>query len=165
MQRSHQEHHPPSHTKDIVIVCDHITGPANMGSIFRLSDAFGVNEIIFFGEQPDIKSNRLRRTARTAEKQVRFRESGNILETLIEMEQNGYMSFALEITTNSNALQNVDIYKYPKILLIVGNERNGVSKVILNNVKKTVHIPMFGANSSMNVAQATGIALYEITRL
>ncbi|TVZ51314.1 TrmH family RNA methyltransferase [Dokdonia sp. Hel_I_53] len=165
MQLTHQEHLPLVHSKDIVIVCDHITSPANMGSIFRLSDAFGVKELIFHGEQPDINSNRLRRIARNTEKKVCFRESVHIVETLREMKEKGYTSFAVEITSESVPLQSADFNNHDKILLIVGNERNGVSAETLNEVNNVVHIKMFGTNSSMNVSQATGIALYEITRV
>ena len=46
----------------------------------------------------------------------------------------------------------------------IGNERQGVSERILKQVQEVVHIEMFGKNSSMNVAQATAIALYELTK-
>jgi tRNA G18 (ribose-2'-O)-methylase SpoU len=46
----------------------------------------------------------------------------------------------------------------------LGNERLGVSEQLLKQVQHTAHIEMFGANSSMNVAQATAIALYELTK-
>jgi tRNA G18 (ribose-2'-O)-methylase SpoU len=46
--------------------------------------------------------------------------------------------------------------------LVVGSEINGVSAEILNISNQIVHINMYGKNSSMNVVQATSIALYEI---
>jgi tRNA G18 (ribose-2'-O)-methylase SpoU len=46
---------------------------------------------------------------------------------------------------------------------VVGSERNGIENEILKCANSIYHIPMFGQNSSMNVAQATSIALYEIT--
>ncbi len=50
------------------------------------------------------------------------------------------------------------------IILIVGNERGGVSDFLLNEAKVSIHIPMFGVNSSINVAVATGIALNQLIR-
>ncbi len=134
-----------------------------MGGIFRLADAFGVSEIIFGGEQPDLSSSRLRKTARNTEKQVHFSYSENICKTLDLLHSKGFNSIALEITTTSKSIQQIPIKD--KIVLIVGSERHGISEEILNKVHYIVHIDMFGANSSMNVAQATAIALYEVTRL
>jgi tRNA G18 (ribose-2'-O)-methylase SpoU len=71
---------------------------------------------------------------------------------------------ALEITSDSVALDALVLKNDSKILLIVGNERHGISQLILDTVKTKVHIPMFGNNSSMNVSQATGIALYEFSK-
>jgi len=50
------------------------------------------------------------------------------------------------------------------ITLVLGDESFGVSESILDQMNAVVHINMFGTNSSMNVVQATSIALYEITK-
>ena len=51
-----------------------------------------------------------------------------------------------------------------KVALIVGNEISGISEELLKLADNRLHITMFGRNSSMNVAQSAGIALYEITK-
>ena len=48
--------------------------------------------------------------------------------------------------------------------MVVGAERYGISENILNILDDCYHIEMYGQNSSMNVAQATSIALYELTK-
>ena len=50
------------------------------------------------------------------------------------------------------------------IALIVGDENFGISEDVLKLCDAVIHIPMYGQNSSMNVVQATNIALYEITK-
>lgn len=163
MQLTHDHHTPLSHHKEIILICDHIISPANMGGIFRLADAFGVSEIIFSGEQPDLSSNRLRKTARNTEKQVPFSHTEDISKTLTSLHSKGFSSIAIEITTTSKPIQQITTKD--QIVLIVGSERHGISNTVLNNVHHTAHIDMFGVNSSMNVAQATAIVLYEVTRL
>ena len=49
-----------------------------------------------------------------------------------------------------------------KIALILGNERHGISASVLTKLNKSIYIPMYGKNSSMNVAQAAAIAAYTI---
>ena len=48
--------------------------------------------------------------------------------------------------------------------MIVGNENFGISESVLKKVDQTVHITMYGNNSSMNVVQATAIGLYVLTK-
>ena len=54
--------------------------------------------------------------------------------------------------------------KNSKIAFIIGDENHGVSDAILKQCNVIVHIEMYGQNSSMNVVQATSIALYEFTK-
>ena len=49
-------------------------------------------------------------------------------------------------------------------MLVIGDENFGVSDNILSISDAIIHIDMFGQNSSMNVVQATSIALYQITK-
>lgn len=165
MQLTHQAHNiPKDNSKDIIVLCDHVKGPANIGSIFRLSDAFGVKEIIFGGPSVDISSSRLKRTARNTQDKVRFRESANLQLTLQELHAQGYHSIAIEITDQSIPLHKLSNTAWDKVVLIIGDENFGISEGILKMVTQTGHISMLGINSSMNVAQALGIALYELTR-
>ena len=48
--------------------------------------------------------------------------------------------------------------------MLIGNEIDGISETFLKKSHQVIHIEMFGKNSSMNVVQATGIALYELTK-
>ena len=134
-----------------------------MGAIFRLSDAFGITEIIFAGNSPQINGGRFKSAARSAEKYVRFSKSENSLQTLEQLHSSGYLSIALEITDVSIPLQQLSVSSQ-KLVLIIGNESQGVSSELLEKVHHQAHINMFGNNSSMNVAQATAIAFYELTR-
>lgn len=148
----------------VILLLDHVTAPANIGSIFRLADAFGIEKIIFCGKSPDLQSNRLRRTARSTVGKVQYLYYSNTSEILEKVLQENYSLFALEITNESISIESADFSRYEKIALVVGNEKEGVREEILQKAEASIHINMFGNNSSMNVAQATGIALFEITR-
>ena len=71
---------------------------------------------------------------------------------------------AIEITEKSTPLHQQQFRTQKPIVLIIGDENFGVSETVLNQTDEIVHINMFGENSSMNVVQATNIALYEITK-
>ncbi|SDS56406.1 SpoU rRNA Methylase family protein [Gillisia sp. Hel1_33_143] len=164
MQLAHPDHFSTTKKFPLIILTDNIIGEANIGSIFRLADAFNIHKIIFTGSPINLKSNRLKKTARSTYKYVDFeymKEAAGVARSFIEK---GYKTLAIEITSNSVSIDSISYENETKLLLIVGNESAGISSELLELSHKHLHINMFGENSSMNVAQATGIALYEITK-
>lgn len=144
---------------------DSITSPANVGSLFRLADAFNIEKIIFCGTSfADLNSNRMKRTARATIQNVTFEQRENVVSTSRELSSLGYTVVALEISEASLAIDSIKYDQFEKIALVLGNENSGVDEEVLKTADKKVHITMFGKNSSMNVAQAAGIALFEITK-
>lgn len=148
----------------LVLVLDSVSSPANIGSIFRLADAFGVERIIICGSEIDLNSNRLKRTARATVQNVPYEFWESAAEACEELSKKGYLLAALEISSESIPIEAFNSQKVKKLALVLGNESSGISEKVLQKVNKQLHINMFGNNSSMNVAQATGIALFEITK-
>lgn len=147
----------------IILLLDNVTGEANIGSLFRLSDAFGIEKIIFGGTRPNLNSNRLKRTARNTHNTVDFEFVDNTPELLQKLKEQNYSIISLEITSNSLPIRDFKTSNSDKIILVAGNERHGISREVLEMCDLAYHIEMFGENSSMNVAQSVGIAFYEIT--
>ncbi len=87
----------------------------------------------------------------------------NLQSTINNLQKEGFRIIALE--QNPNA---VKLATSPKPLvpfaLIVGNEVDGVSRNILDMVDEIVEIPMQGRKESLNVAVATGIALFSMLK-
>lgn len=164
IQHSHDTTNFEEKKFPIVLLLDEVLSPANIGSIFRLADAFNVEKIIFCGSPVDLESNRMKRTARSTIDSVAHEQVEDVMETCRALSQDGYLMMALEIAQDSEPIQNVDFSKIKKVALILGNENSGIKENLLAQADKKLHINMFGKNSSMNVAQATGIALFEITK-
>lgn len=163
-QLSHSESEFKSRKFPIILFLDNITGEANIGSLFRLADAFGIDKIVFNGTIPNLNSNRLKRTARNTHNAVKFEILEEGVTFLEAQKKNDFHIVAVEITSESEAIENFSVENSEKIILVAGNERHGISEEILNLCDSAYHIEMFGENSSMNVAQSIGIALYEITK-
>ena len=85
-------------------------------------------------------------------------------QVINQLKAKGYKIVSLEITDNSTPIHNCQFSKKQPIALVIGDENFGVSEPILALSDTIIHIDMFGQNSSMNVVQATNIALYEITK-
>ena len=164
MQLTHDTTNFENKQFPVILLLDNITSEANIGSIFRLADAFGVQKLIFHGTTPNLNSNRLKRTARNTHNTVDFEVFEDATQAIGDLKNSGYKMTAIEITSESKPISNFQL-EAEKILLVAGNERHGISDEILKNCDTAYHIEMFGKNSSMNVAQSLGIALYEITKV
>ncbi|MEY2664377.1 MAG: hypothetical protein RIT04_185 [Candidatus Parcubacteria bacterium] len=144
----------------------------NVGSIFRTADAFGVARIYISGVTPTPKDRfgraraDLAKVALGAEQTVPHEviEGGidGVHDFIKKMKKSGMKIVALEQDARSvhyrevHAQNSVD----QPILLIVGNEVDGVDKKTLDIVDVIAEIPMQGKKESLNVSVATGIALF-----
>lgn len=147
----------------ITLICDNVTNTPNIGSLFRISDALGVEELIFCGENLQL-GKRMKKTSRSTEKYVSHKVESDILQVVTSLKAKRYFIIALEITDSSISLDDFLLNTNQPIALIIGNENIGVSEDILKLADEIVHIKMFGENTSMNVVQATSIILYELTK-
>ena len=148
----------------LVLVLDGVASPANIGSLFRLADAFNIEKLILCGPELDLNTPRIQKTARSTIARVDHMHRENCLEECKDLKDEGYQLLALEITDDSIPLDSISSKELKKVALIVGNEISGISEELLKLADNRLHITMFGRNSSMNVAQSAGIALYEITK-
>ncbi|TDU40162.1 SpoU rRNA methylase family protein [Gelidibacter sediminis] len=162
MQLTHYTSKFKRHTFPITLVCENVTNAANVGSIFRIADAFGIEKLIFCGS-PIPKGRKMTKTSRSTEKYVPYEHHEDAQFLLGTLKNSGYHIVAIEITSSSTALDKMSIEQQSPIVLLVGDENFGISEACLKLADQIVHIEMFGQNSSMNVTQATSIALYEMT--
>lgn len=147
----------------ITVVCDEVYFQQNIGSVFRLCDAFGVENIIFTGEHFILSDRKVNKTSRNTHKTVPFEIINDKNEVIRKLQENDFQIIALEITSSSTSIDNIKLTNRP-IALIIGSEIYGISKELLEIATTTTHINMFGRNSSMNVANSLSILLYEITK-
>ena len=143
----------------VLYICD-ITSE-NLGLILRSADIFGATEVYYCCGFNTVSNRKLTRLSRNSTTKIHFVDTeDSILSRLKKM---GYTILALEITDTSVPLRTVSLRQ--KICLVVGNERNGVPENILGMADLSGHIEMPGIHiASLNVAVATSIALYEISR-
>lgn len=163
MQLTHHNTNFKQKTFPITLVCDNVTNAPNIGSIFRISDAFGIEKLVLCGD-PIPFGRKMTKTSRATEKVIDFKIETSAIDVVKHYQKKDCHIISLEITNSSEPIHNVTFSSEKPIVLVVGDENFGVSENILQLSDKILHINMFGKNSSMNVVQATNIALYEITK-
>lgn len=163
MQLTHYNTNFSKQTFSIVLISDNVTNAPNIGSLFRIADAFGIEKLILCGDNIQL-GRKMAKTSRATEKVVNFEIQQSASVVIENLKSKNYQIISLEITDSSKPIHNIQFSKEKAIALIIGDENFGVSERILNQSDEVIHINMFGQNSSMNVVQATNIALYEITK-
>ena len=147
---------------EVSILLEVMNGPANLGSIFRNAEAFGVHQILIHeSNQIDLQSNRFKRTSRSTEHRVKFKFYSSFKQIVNDFK--GYKA-GIEITKASKDISLLSKQKTSNLLLVFGNEKHGISSEHLSRLDDCYHINMMGQNSSLNVAQTLGISLYEVRR-
>ena len=134
----------------------------NVGALFRIADALGVEHLHLAGSSPRPPDAKIRKTSRSAERHVAWSYAADPLETVAALKSQGWRIVSLELSTRSIALRELAVAPGDRVCLVVGAENRGVCQALLDASDATVHIPMCGHNSSMNVANACAFAAYEI---
>jgi tRNA G18 (ribose-2'-O)-methylase SpoU len=168
IQLTHADHRQSNIKFPLSIIASDISSPLNVGSLFRLCDAMGIETLYLCGKTPTPPNSKISKTSRSTEKYVSY-ESHADAEALVKtLKKSGAFIIALEITSSSMTIDCAEfrqaISDKKAICLILGSEDSGVSPSLLSLADMTTHIPMYGNNSSMNVISAASIACFEIIR-
>lgn len=144
----------------LVVMLDHIQDPHNFGAIIRTCEAAGVDAIIIPKDRSVSINGTVIRTSVGASKYVPIIRVTNLVNTIKEMKKEGFWFFGTDMNgTNYSKLD----YK-GKTCLIIGNEGDGMSKLVKENCDFIASIPMIGKINSLNASVATGIIIYEAVR-
>jgi TrmH family RNA methyltransferase len=145
--------------KGLIVALDAINDPGNLGTIIRLCDWFGVDEIICSKDTVDCFNQKVVQASMGSLTRISIHYL-NLAEYLSESKLQTFIA----------DMDGKNVYKtnLPKEgVLIMGNEANGVSEEIKKLVSRKISIPRFGETQeteSLNVATATAIILSEFKR-
>lgn len=164
LQLSHEETPSLDAKQEVIVNASLITSPANLGSVFRIAEAFGVKEIYLLENQQDlIESNRFKRVSRSTEKQITVTYLKTLEDCFLNKSKVHFTPIGIELTDSAIPIHHYN--NQSSVQLFVGNERTGIPDQIIHYLSETYYIPIYGKNSSINVAQSLGIALFQIRAL
>lgn len=152
-----------------MIIADGLRTPENMGYVLRLAEAAGSKQVYFVsGDEAGASEHtakeyqkKIRKAARHTEQRVTW-DVCTRQDVLARRVLKQEVWIALEIT---DASRDIFATSLPEnAVLVIGDERHGISLELLDACQQAVHIPMFGCNGSMNVTHALAIALFEWRR-
>ncbi|MEM1218572.1 MAG: TrmH family RNA methyltransferase [Bacteroidota bacterium] len=144
----------------ITLVLDRLLEPANVGMLFRLGEACRIERIIFWKMESTEPSKKAVKVARAAVQQIPFLHVHTVRALQEALPDTHWV--ALEYTNRSIPYHQ---FRIPESLaLFVGNEQRGLDPELLTLARESIHLPMYGLNTSINVACATSVALYRIAQ-
>ena len=146
----------------LIIVLDNIRSLNNIGSVFRTADCFRVEKIYLCGITATPPHRDIHKTAIGATETVDWEYVWSTSEVVDILQVEGYKCYAIEQTTNSIPLNEVQISPKEKIAIVMGNEVEGVQDQIINEVDGVIEIPQFGTKHSLNISVCTGIVVWEL---
>lgn len=144
----------------IKVVIDSVRSMNNIGSIFRTSDAFLVDEIILCGITATPPHPEIHKTALGAENSVAWRYEKSVVDVVHQLQSDGVKVCCLEQAHNSIPLHEFNPVENEVYAIVVGNEVEGVSQNVVNAADAVIEIPQFGTKHSLNVAVSAGLAIW-----
>ncbi len=144
----------------VIILLDNIRSSYNIGSIFRTSDALLIKKIYLTGICGQPPNKEIEKVALGAVHTVPWEYKKDAYKCAKQLKKEGNKLIALELTHQSIDYKKAE-YNFP-LVLVVGNEIDGVNDKILEICDFAVDIQMNGRANSLNVATATAVVGYEI---
>nr|MBN1228634.1 tRNA methyltransferase [Anaerolineae bacterium] len=145
---------------DIALVLQSVAYPVNVGSLFRIADAVGVNRLILSGITPVPPNQTITKVGRNKHTVVNWAYEEKAESAVAALKSDGYHIMALEITDLATAYYET---RFPgKLALILGNEDHGMTRSILELCDSAVFVPMFGKGRSLNVHVTAAVVLYHV---
>ncbi|MGH3328162.1 MAG: 23S rRNA (guanosine(2251)-2'-O)-methyltransferase RlmB [Streptomycetales bacterium] len=147
----------------LVVALDGITDPRNLGAVVRSAGAFGGHGVVVPQRRSAGMTAGAWKASAGAAARVRVARAANLTRALESYGKAGLFvaGLAADADTTVGDLPFADA----PMVLVVGAEGRGLSRLVRETCDATVGIPMRGAAESLNAGVAAGIALYEIARL
>ena len=148
--------------RPIRVVLDGVTHLPNIGTIFRLCDAFRVERLYVCGFELALHKRKLTKAATGTLAWVPWESRADAADVVRESRASGYSIAVVELCEGSvppEALRSA-----APICLVLGAERHGVSPAVLEMADQCIEIPTDGLGGSINLTTAAAIVVYEASR-
>lgn len=146
----------------LAVILDGVQNPYNVGSIIRSAAAYRAEQLWYTENSLPPTHAKVAKTALGCDRFIQFQAVGEATEAVRAATDQGFTTVAIELSANARPIFDLDLSG--DVCLVVGHEDRGVKKETLAVVDSAGYLPLIGKVGSLNVAQATTGALYEVMR-
>ena len=143
-----------------IIICDEIEDPHNLGAIIRTANLAGAHGVIIPKNRAVGLTATVARTSAGALNYTPVAKVTNLAKTIEELKKEGMWFVCADM--GGTSMYQLDL-KGP-MGLVIGNEGDGVSRLVREKCDFIASIPMKGDIDSLNASVAAGVLAYEIVR-
>ena len=145
----------------LIIICDELSDPHNLGAILRSAECAGAHGVIIPKRRSVGLTATVAKASAGAIEYMKVAKVGNINNAIAELKEKGVWIYG------TAAEGSIPMYKADltgPTAIVIGNEGDGMSPLVRKNCDVMVHIPMKGHITSLNASAAASILLYEAVR-
>ena len=145
----------------LIVICDELTDPHNLGAILRSAECAGAHGVIIPKRRSVGLTATVAKASAGAVEYMKVARVTNINNAIAELKEKGVWIFG------TAAEGSIPMYQADLTIpagIVIGNEGDGMSPLVRKNCDVIVHIPMKGRISSLNASAAASILLYEAVR-
>lgn len=149
-------------SEDLILLCDGIQDPQNLGSLCRSAYILGVCGIVIPQDRASPLTPAVFKAASGSLEYLKIVRSTSLANLLNKLKENDFWIYGAD----QNGTQNVYNEKFPnKIALVIGSEGKGISRLVKERCDLLIKIPMVKHEiGSLNAATSGAVILYEIAR-
>lgn len=144
----------------LIVLCDGITDPHNLGAILRTADAAGVHGVIITKRESASINETVVKTSSGAAAHVRVARVTNLVQTIEKLKKMGLWIAGTALGAKSIYETRLD----GPLAVVIGSEGSGMGRLVTEKCDILTMIPMHGKGESLNASVAAGVVLYEILR-
>ncbi|MBK8834635.1 MAG: 23S rRNA (guanosine(2251)-2'-O)-methyltransferase RlmB [Anaerolineae bacterium] len=148
--------------KPLILILDTLQDPQNLGSLIRTADAVGAHGVVIPDRRSAAVTPAVANASAGAVEHLLVAQVVNLAREIDALKQQDVWVAALQDDPRATDLYRTDLRG--GLALIVGNEADGVGRLLRDKADYLVKLPMRGRIASLNAAAAGTVALYEVLR-
>jgi len=144
--------------KPLIVLLDLVQDPRNVGALLRTAEAMGVHGIVIQERRGCEITPTVVTTSAGAAEHLRVAQVTNLVDAMRRLKQQDVWLFGLGLSEDAEPIESVDLDR--PLGLVIGNEGDGLRRLVRDNCDMLLRLPMYGLVQSLNAAVAGSVALY-----
>ncbi len=156
----------PNIEKSFIIILDQLNDPNNLGAILRTCLAFNIRNIIVLSRNMPEENGLIASAASGSLEKINIISVKNLVQTIKKLKKHDWWILGLESKPLKNCrnISNINL-SFKKNALVIGSENHGLRSLVRDSCDILLRIELMGnIIDSLNVSQATAIALYQLNK-
>lgn len=149
-----------------IVILENIVNPTNTGAIFRSAAALGIDAVLLTKACCDPLYRRSARVSMGTVFQIpwTYIDGSWPEDGLAFLKEKGFKTVAMALCDDSISMGDSSLHEIEKMAIIMGTEGDGLGEKTIATCDYTVKIPMSAGVDSLNVAAASAVAFWELTK-